>query len=205
MHLPAHPPYFLKRIYGNASPSMSRMHVLVHLARCEKSFIGGLETYAVMTLPSFESILTLTRGVSESFVHRTESWIVGCCFYSFRPSRLKARLSLSHTVNSFLQLPHTVTPGTIVTPRTASSKPMRLRTFVDCFGQSTCLIRTCISCWRELVISKISRLIGNIPHFPQIRLSNPEMIVHSWDQTSRSSKTNLYPPLLHSCKVEALV
>lgn len=59
--------YFVLREYTTLSDPLCKDHDLkAHLARCEKNLNVGLEAYDVLAVPSFESILALTMGVSET-------------------------------------------------------------------------------------------------------------------------------------------
>ena len=57
--------YLLKEHEAMKDPLCQQFEFPVHLARCEKNFIMGVETYEIMAVPSFDNILGLTMGVSD--------------------------------------------------------------------------------------------------------------------------------------------
>lgn len=59
--------YLLLREFIATSDPLGKEHDLkAHMAVCERNFNAGLESYDVLAVPSFESILALTLGVCEA-------------------------------------------------------------------------------------------------------------------------------------------
>lgn len=56
--------FVLKELVAMKDQLCDKFDIATYLDHCEQSFIAAVETYEILVVPSFESVLALTMGVS---------------------------------------------------------------------------------------------------------------------------------------------